>query len=233
MIYNYLSKIRLGCLLFLFSLMLASCSKDELTEVYLKTSGNLQLKVIAPDGKGLPQVPVKFVQYYEGGMTPGLRNDTTNAEGLIEYGEVNAATYGFSTPEFTYGKKRYIIDGNAQVVGGIDKVAELKLADYTTRLTVKVQQSYSDTTGVANQDVLVGANAWQFANDVQAMMDATAMVGKTNEKGLIEFDVPTRIYHWIVLFDATNLYIRNHYEMTFGIESKKEYVTFVADPYWN
>lgn len=173
-----------------------------MTDVYPKTSGKLNIKLVDGKGVALTDVPLELVQYMDKYDNISLITKSTNSNGEVDFGELNAATYKIVTSDIDADNKTYNFYQNFQVIGGADTLITLKTTDYLATINVQVASS---TTGKPMNNigvfVIKGWPSIYWGDSVREYLSSAIINTQTNADGKVVLKVPSQVFYTVVAYN--------------------------------
>lgn len=189
---------------------LVGCKDDDELTVILKQSGQLSLRLIDNEGNPVSDAEVTL-SIYDG----ELDVQTTNAEGRVDFGELNAESYAIST-EVTHGGQQYNVRKAVQVISGSKKDVEINVQEYVGSASIKAIGFDGPAVGVK---LLVAAVNEDFQKaDTFAEKLNLGIKGTTDTNGKLELtDLSSGYEYMIYSYESSD-----DYESHGGFHLEKE-----------
>lgn len=197
--------------LFIFAIAIASCKKTTNVDVSISNSGKLSYKLLDDAGKGLPNVKVKLYDnpnsYYN--IPVLLETRTTDQNGIIDFGELNPATYQLVPDSPQVNNIKYNFNEYVQVTAGSTKQKDTKVSDYSGTLNIIARSYYPENTPLKNLGViLVPYSKYNYSNSLNTNITYAEFKGVTDNNGAVSFKIPSTTGYSILLYNtSTNAYI--------------------------
>jgi hypothetical protein len=180
----------------------SACQKDNIT-VTLKTAGSLSAQIIDSSGTTYPKLKVHLlsgVVLSSGSSLSAAEIDeqTTDNNGNVSFGTLEAGTYYIYTDTIKTGNKYYLIGKSFQVISGDSKSLKLNPFEYigTVKLQVEINANGGvDTINLTTLKVaLIKYSDYKYNANRQYVISKAIAIKSPNINGNVEFDnVPANI----------------------------------------
>lgn len=193
--------------------LFTSCKKTTNVDVHLANSGKLIYRLVDDDGKGLPNVKVSLfdrADYYYTSSSVLLDARSTDANGKIDFGELNPSNYQLIADSAKVSRITYSVQEYIQVVPGVTKEKETKVSDHSGTFVLTVT-AYNSSQPLRNIGVMmVPANKFNYSYGTSGNLASADFRGVTNESGSITFKIPSNKPYTVCVYNTVTNVVLNY-----------------------
>jgi hypothetical protein len=193
-------------------MFLSACQKDKIT-VTLNTSGSLTVQIADNTGNKFQNIKVHLYTYISSNgsqvlYSGELDSKSTDANGNVNFGTLEAGSYYLVTDTVKNGNKKYLIAKAVQVISGNAKSLVLNPLEYigTIRLHVNIYTSGTDTLDRTTLKVaLVNYKDYVSKDNRQKVINKAVDIESCDANGYVEFkNVPSNIQYYAYVYINNN-----------------------------
>lgn len=204
-------KIRSLLATLLVATLLWSCSDETDLTITLKESGTLKIELTqdANPVAGamvylIPEMNVPDKAISNTYIDYAIDFKETNANGLVDFGEVNAGNYTIITEGVTVSDLVYNPIRIVQVISGSEKKFSIETLDYTgsIKLTVlkydNITYEYIPNSGL--KVAILPEEDLYSTNTIEEAIDIAYVEKTTGSDGILIFDLPSGYYYYAIFY---------------------------------
>jgi hypothetical protein len=224
-------------LTFLSIVFTTSCQKDQIT-VNLKQSGSISVQIADSTGKKYSKIKVSLysttiISSSSSSYSSSLLIDrqSTDDNGHINFGELNAGTYTLASDTVKIGNKKYLMMKPFQVISGSSKNVVLNPMEYvgTIKLSLTIYSSslYDIIPALSSIKVaLINYRDYNSSLSRQKVIQRAVAIQNSDASGNVIFNnIPSNFNYYAYAYINNTDTIGSWYNSTFYVDKDGTYST--------
>jgi len=201
-------------------------------KISVPTTGKLTCQLVDESGKAIPGVNVNLHDLFGGLKSDPVVIDkkVTNQNGLVDFGELNPATYYITADSPKVNNVAYIVKDYIQVRAGDKSQKTIKVTDYSGTISFTFASYYTDKPA-KNIGILLIPFSKFTSQPISVMSKVAEFKGTTSSTGELSFRIPSDKSYMVLAYNLATERIYEYY-MNFSVNTNENKSLYYGLPIW-